>query len=371
MASFLDLLIILPIRRSLLSMITLCDLTNLSKTNAKIYAALHDSRIVSSGGETLPLINLQRSVFFEQQTTPCCEKLDVKPPPICSEPHHVRGNNVQGCIMCSMPVCEGCVIKLSFSKNDERPFANRSRSLCPDCYNLGNTPHNDSLEGSASGRSASILNPEEPVCICTAKSGHLCFRCKTKQKVEFQVNLERCHGKGCSRTKAGGFPPRVCLWCGRRLPNDHDRASTRREYNSRHLLARSLSTYERGTDDDVMEAVKLESLWTSQSPLPKLGHPWIPDSYELQRRRELDEISARRSLRGIAAEDARWARSEALRRPESFRPALPTVRRRTTYSSEPSSAWRDTDSMAPTLVERDSAEGSDPSKYDDCNNNLT
>ena len=59
---------------------------------------------------------------------------------VCAEPRHTQGDHIRGCRMCSMPVCEACIIRDSFSERDGGIFSNRTRSLCPECYNEGNIP---------------------------------------------------------------------------------------------------------------------------------------------------------------------------------------------------------------------------------------
>jgi len=247
----------------------------------------------------------------------------------------VRGESIRSCRVCSMPVCEACIFKSSFGKWDERTFSNRTRSLCPDCYNL----------------------PGERLCICTAKDGHLCIECKTKQKYHAEENLNQCHGEGCSKTKEGGFAGRVCLWCDRRLPSENNRATARRDYDLRHLLARSHSMYEHSSDDNIVDPASRASHAT-----PYKAKARLLDPIEEERQRLLSNVSARRSLTADAAEEERWRRSESLRRSETFKPPPPIRRQRTTPAMN-SKSWRDTDSIAPTLVERDYWEASDPPEY--------
>ena len=313
----------------------------------------------------------------------------------CSEPLHVRGDNVRPCLMCSTPVCEACIIKASFEKRDHGTFANRCRSLCAGCYNLGNAQGDGPPFDYSDDNSPSSADPGKPFCSCTARDGHLCLKCMTEQKSDSIHDKDKCHGRGCYRTMPGGFSSKVCLWCGLRLPGEHDRALARRKYDSKHLLARSHSTYERRTEAEIleaqmMEAAMVDSLWaldkTALKPVvPK--NPWTVNGFqnelqqtsidflarpkhtttttswgardpaEEERQRVLNEVSVRRSSTAAAAEEARWNRAEALRRerPETNLPGPPLVRRRT----EGNAGWRDTDSIAPTLVEEHLEECSD------------
>ena len=339
MALLIDILLISSIQENVSSHLAHGDLSNLSKINSEYRAVLHRVRIGSSNQE------IRRSLYSGQHGSPYWRRLKAKGLWVCSESHHVQGTVVRDCRMCSMPVCEACVIKVSFRKHNEGTFATRCRSLCPDCYNSGNT-HGGRFSRDAHS-SHSLPNLIHPYCSCTAKDGHLCLECKKKQESEAKTHVDQCHGNGCSVMKVMGFPSRVCLWCGLRILGDSNRASARRDYNSRHLFARFHSTYRRRSDDHIQEDVTGDSL---VAPQKSVAEPFASDPLERERQKELDEISTRRSLTASAAEDARWARSEALRRPDAKLSSPSIIRRRTTNSIKQSTDWRDTDSTAPTLV---------------------
>ena len=201
-----------------------------------------------------------------------------------------------------MPVCEACIIKESFGKRDEKTFQHRTRTLCSDCYD-SETPHiEQTFKPGMKGKDAVLST-----CICTPKEGHLCLRCKIEQRSKLAVKLARCYGQGCTRTQPGGFPGRVCLWCNLRLRGNRSKAEARRDYDARHLLARSHSTYEHPVDE------QREQIWRM----------------EQERLRELDDLSERRRDTAEMAEDARWAQTEALRRFDSmFYPPPPVIRPR-------------------------------------------
>lgn len=355
MASLLNLILIQPIQEAIVYSLPLGDLLNLSKTNSLFRAAFHGFHFGRHDQELFSFAQSRPALRIGQHNTPHWKKCKSRSLLLCSEPHHVRGEKVRGCRMCSMPVCEACIIKASFGKR-ETTFWNRTRSLCPDCYEVGSVYWEKLWRENSVKSSPSHLNHKEPVCICTAKDGHVCIKCKMKQKLDARENPDRCQGEGCPRAKEGGFAGRVCLWCNLRLPRDHDRASARREYDSRHLLARSHSMYERPSDDEWAEQ---ERLWGS-SQYEARARPL--DLFEEQIQRVLSDVSARRSLTVEAAEQERWRRSEALRRPETFCPPPPLRMQRTTPVME-SIEWRDTDSIAPTLVERNYWETSDPPDY--------
>lgn len=179
------------------------------------------------------------------------KNLKNRSPICCSEPQHTKGDKVKGCVMCSMPVCEACVIKASFAKRDENTFPNRIRSLCVDCFDSGNPHRETSLNGEGNHRQTSYLM--RPECICTAKDGHLCLSCKLKHNSGADIK-NHCFGLGCSKSNIDCFGGRICLWCDLPLPRERSRAESRRDYDSRHLVARRHSSYdqipEEGFDDE-------------------------------------------------------------------------------------------------------------------------
>ena len=372
MASLSDVLPIPPVRRILLSGLPAGDLSSLSRTSSTTGDFLRDFEDTSGTRKIPQSTNGDLPSSVSRHSTVQLAEPEAERLPLCSEPEHVQGTRVRGCLSCAMPVCETCIIRASFGQRDDRTFASRARSLCPDCYNLGNAFKGKLSDGLEDDDTENQLDPGEPFCVCSAKDGHLCLKCKAAQKSDSRVNRDKCHGRGCSRTKVGGFPSQVCLWCGLRLPSEHNRVRTRREYDKLHLLARAHSTYEGPTEARMKEAAevesaRLESHSTGRKLLPKPPIPFLFDSFEDLRLHELIKVSVRRNLTAAAAEDARWARAEGLRRSDTKLQCPMPLRRQTTAPTAESLDWCDTDSIAPTLVERDREDQSDPSAYDDCN----
>ena len=321
----------------------------------------HDQKMLSSTQSRPP-------IFIGRHDTIHWKSCKSRSLLLCFEPHHVRGENVRGCRVCSMPVCEACIIKSSFGKWDEGMFSNRTRTLCPDCYEPGNVPGEILSKGTGVTSEPPHYNPREPGCACTAKDGHLCITCMAKQRFDAKKNLDQCHGEGCSRAREGGFAGRVCLWCDRRLPGENGRATERRGHDLRHLLARARSMYERPSDDEILDPAKQAVSWDYSKATSYKARTQPLDPVEEERLRLLSDVSVRRSLTANAAEEERWHRSEILRRSETFN-APPSIRRQRTTPAMYSTTWRDTDSIAPTLVERDYWEASDPPDYSLGNNN--
>ena len=276
MASLFELLRAYPI---LVAVLPLGDLFNLSKTNSTIRAALHgfSNRFLEKPSL---LIVVRPALFIGRHNTSHWKNLKARSPLCCSEPQHTRGDKVKGCLICSMPVCQACIIKASFGKRDENTFPNRRRSLCVECFNLGNPHQETSLNGEEDFIQTSYFMRTE--CICTAKDGHLCLRCKIKQNSKLDSRHKQCCGIGCSRSELDGFGGRVCLWCDSPLPRERSRAESRRDYDSRHLLARKHSSYdqsrEEGAEDDIIILLTMQNQRPSGlspisfRPLPKGRH---------------------------------------------------------------------------------------------------
>ena len=223
--------------------------------------------------------------------------------------------------MCSMPVCEACIIKESFGKRDEKTFQHRTRTLCPDCYDSDNPHIEQTFKPESKGKDTMHSLSETGItCICTPKDGHLCLRCKIEQRSNLAIKLARCYGQDCMETQPGGFSGRICLWCDLRLPGERSRAEARRDYDARHLLARSHSSFEHREDDELIYPKEQELIWRME---------------EERFQEELRNLSARRQNTAEWAENERWHQIEGLRRPDSMSyPSGPALRQRTDDATE-------------------------------------
>lgn len=229
MASLLELLCPYPILENLVAVLPLGDLFSLSKTNSNFRALLHGFSIRSLR-KLSSLEAVRPTLSIGRHNTSHWKNLKAKSPLCCSEPQHTRGAKIKGCLMCSMPVCEACIIKASFGKRGENTYPNRTRLLCVECFDSGN-PHQKTL---LSEGEKIVLTPYlmRTKCLCTAKDGHLCLRCKTKQNSNLDIRKDECYGIDCSKSKLAGRGGRVCLWCDLPLPRGCSRAESRRNYNA-------------------------------------------------------------------------------------------------------------------------------------------
>lgn len=141
----------------------------------------------------------------------------------------------------------------------EKTFENRHRALCAICWHRGNftKKHPVCRPGHDQGFQVGETPYRELAaggffCTCTAKDGHICQRCKNEQNSAASMEMKLCFGLNCnnsSQLRPIGSPARICLWCCRPLPLKHFLAESRREYDARHMLARSHSSYERPEDN--------------------------------------------------------------------------------------------------------------------------
>ena len=124
MAHLFDLLSAYPVAETLAQALPLASLVNLSKVNAEHRAILHGfpRPIATKDGEYESKIRPDLYICFHQ--TDYWRNLKIKSQLLCSEQKHTKGPNPRGCRMCSMPVCEGCIVKGSFGKH-ENTFQNR------------------------------------------------------------------------------------------------------------------------------------------------------------------------------------------------------------------------------------------------------
>ena len=365
MTSLFELLRSYPILESLVTVLPLGDLFNLSKTNSAIRAALHGFAVGFLEKPNL-LKAVRPALCIGRHTTSHWKNLKAKSLLCCSELQHTRGDKVKGCLVCSMPVCEACIIKASFGKRGENTFQNRTCSLCVECFGSGNSHQETLLDGEKNAAQNPHLVRTE--CICTAKDGHLCLRCKTKQNSKLNSKTNRCYGIGCSKSMLDGFGGRVCLWCDLPLPRERSRAQSRRDYDARHLLARSHSSYDRipdgGVADNVIDSAEQDAIGASSvftqsaSRRTKKTKVVAYNSFEDARKGELETVSEGRQFRASTEDEQRWHRSEALRRSESgYRTPSPTRRRGPVISlAAPISIGLHSVSTSPNLIpENDSS----------------
>lgn len=262
----MDLLSQYPIVRALAQDLPFAGLLNLARLNSQYRNILHgfppettelDHRMDRNGA--------RQSLHLGEHETSHWRNLKTLSQMICSEPKHTKGSNPRGCRMCSKPVCEGCIVKASFGK-PEKTFQNRRRHLCPECWTTSNPLRENPIEPLHISKPVSYTPCYEGVlvfrgyCSCTARDGWLCLECKTAQRPDPEIKGRICAGQNCSNLLDESKEElRACLWCHLPLEGRPSRGESRRDYDSRHLYARSNSNtwsaddvyFPSANDDDI------------------------------------------------------------------------------------------------------------------------
>ena len=164
---------------------------------------------------------------------------------ICRELHHTEGYVIRCCLRCTMPVCDACIVKDAFEK-EEATYYNRRRHVCAECWDRRQHSVLQS-DGSQSREQVSFAMRAESkeLCQCSVHDGWLCSRCKVEQNSNLASKLEKCVTEPCeSKPLDDQFGGRMCLWCGLPMLGRRSPGEARREYDSLHLRARAYSSCE-------------------------------------------------------------------------------------------------------------------------------
>ena len=212
-----------PIAASFAAQSNAADLIHLSRVDSRIRAALH------SFGQPadVPRGHVRQSLNIGSHQTSYWQQLKLKAPFTCSSPTHVRDSNPHPCRICSMPICEACVIRDSFAKRSENTFKNRQRFLCKTCWTTSR-PHKRhkfidkrKIEcQDEDGHHSGCPPGTSEFCSCTnQKDGWLCIPCKDTQNSEVTTDgLTTCFGENCEQPLGNAKELwRICLWCDKSI----------------------------------------------------------------------------------------------------------------------------------------------------------
>jgi hypothetical protein len=228
MSSLEDLLAVYPILESFVKGIPLSSILNLSRTSSKMRALLHGWSRPASEDFKIPSTNIRSTLHLGLHNSTFWLYLKgLADRDQCAEIGHKRGKNARGCRMCSLPVCEACIVKNSWGKK-ENTFSGRRRHLCFDCWSNGN-PSTERL-WVRGGEVAKINYERSPVCRCVARDGWLCVRCKEMQNQDVLEKILLCSGRGCDETIGPSNISRICLWCQLVLPEPRPVIDREAEY---------------------------------------------------------------------------------------------------------------------------------------------
>lgn len=246
--TLIDLLSQYPIVRALAQELPFAGLLDLARLNTHYRNILHGFSPRSTGlDHCMDRNGARQGLHLGEHGTRHWRNLKSLSQMICSEPQHTKGSNPQGCRTCSKPVCEACIVKASFGKH-EKTFQNRRRHLCPDCWTTSNPLRETPIEPLQISKPVSYTPYYQGAlvfrgyCTCTARDGWLCLDCKTSQRPDPETKAKVCAGQSCSNPILEIEEElRVCLWCRLPLYVRPSRGESRRDYDSKHLYARSNS----------------------------------------------------------------------------------------------------------------------------------
>jgi hypothetical protein len=251
------------------------SLINLARTSTSLREILHgfesrstselhthiwsDSRIFTSSEDANKDAGPSNEVLhIGAHRTAYWEGLKRLAPFTCSSKSHTKGEKTKSCRYCSMPICESCVVKHSFGKN-ENTSKNRCRFMCQRCWDTGNVRKERRYSGRVSAAGAYSYKSaaaDREFCICTTKDGWVCKDCKEKQNTDARVDGTKvCFGQNCAMILGEDKDRRkICLWCDKPVPRgrasmesriafDHKMRDARRREISSQLA--DLEEYER------------------------------------------------------------------------------------------------------------------------------
>lgn len=234
-----DLIYASPVAEHLASCLTTGGLLNLARTNSHYRAILHGFALRNLGSSHEDQRNIRSEVSIGKQHTNRWENLKRLSQWVCESPNHTKGSAPRYCRLCSIPICEACIVRDSIGKS-EKTYLKRTRHMCKDCW-LNGRPHRgcriDST-GKAKWKNPYVFAPNEgDFCTCTPKDNWLCLDCKAKQNAEAnQSKPAICFGEACNN------PPgeekdrrRICLWCDHPLTRGPPTMESRIAYDMKCL----------------------------------------------------------------------------------------------------------------------------------------
>jgi len=215
MPTLLDLLSFNPIAEKLASFSSFASLLNLSRVNSGYRAVLHGFPPVYDFEHETKDQKVQQSLRIGHHDSNLWRHLKSVVSYECSWPGHKKGDSLLGCRLCSIPICEACIVKDSFKRSTSATkrsvFDNRGRNMCRTCWKTGN-PLVESLRYGPSHqvKDYALVDP----CRCTAKDGVLCGGCREEQTQDVEQKVGQCAGYDCGiplskETSALS----VCTWC--------------------------------------------------------------------------------------------------------------------------------------------------------------
>lgn len=243
MARLIDLLHEYPVLEALIAALPFDGLLSLARANSLYRAKLHDFPIDQGIESSNIRITIRPQLLIGKHHTKFWRHLKSMTALRCSEPHHTKGSTLKGCRLCSMLVCEGCIVKTSYFGTNVT-LESRHRYLCDICWNTGNRHRERCFDDAVDQNFCSYQRQAEVqgCCTCSVRDKWFCLKCTQRQKPKIPEDLVQCAGESCLTTmrptNCGG---RLCMWCELPLVEKLGRGQSRRDYDSKHLLARAHS----------------------------------------------------------------------------------------------------------------------------------
>lgn len=199
----------------------------------------------------------------------------------CSEPHHTKGSSTKPCRICLTPVCDGCIVKASFAKEEVTLHMCRAYS-CIECWISRKPLHRR--------RPAGLVDEDnDNFCICSTPDKWLCLQCKHIRRHFSESHIIQCEGRECSTImESACYGGITCLLCG--LETRPGREISQREYDSIHLSARFFTAFDPDTSESESGETRPES---ESSQQPSVMSNMVPSPEPCQTSRT-SEIPRRR-----------------------------------------------------------------------------
>ena len=235
-----DLVSTYPIIDCLVRYLSLGELLSLARVNTVCRARLHG--FSTRGLQENKNRPIRPELRLGKHQTALWQALKAKCRLICSDNSHTMGSRPRGCRMCSMPVCEACIIRSSLATYGNI-HSKRQRYLCQYCWFSGKPLRTQLVTKPQPDRYVGAAEDFPGFCACSVSDGWLCQACKQEQYQEAETNLDKCAGWGCSKQlSTEEIAGRVCLWCSLSIPGRISAGERRREYSLRYHRARLHST---------------------------------------------------------------------------------------------------------------------------------
>ncbi|KIX04512.1 uncharacterized protein Z518_05382 [Rhinocladiella mackenziei CBS 650.93] len=302
-----------PIASTLSQHLPVGDLISLARLSTTLRALLHGFDELEQTKVPLDLHLVRKELHIGNHGTPYWQRLKDLAPFECSSRTHTKGPDPKPCRYCSRPICDACIVRSSFARGHENTFQNRTRYLCRNCWDNGNSSRSQRYPltpSKDSHRKRKWYDPDgstRDYCTCTLKDdGWLCLSCKDLQNREAISSSEMyCHGQDCGAPlDADKDRRRICLWCNKALPRQVG-GTTRYHWNQKMIEARARNAASRQADLEEYNRRRLKLMRMSRREMR--GDEAVkddPDADLPQFVRHLDTINYRRYMPDSAAPSA-------------------------------------------------------------------